>query len=260
MCTRPSLFRRIPQRRGRDGPPPCIKPSHRFGHQPCLWIQPNLFLFYMSSNCTSVYQYLLCLPKYICINPGLFAVMQCLNSESKTILEKRGKAGPYPAVRPAGLVRFVPKMLPPIFSWEISHMPILQRSRMSILASIYQGVFKRSSTFIVAVAFGAIGVWKTFLPFLWCQCILANSQTNKMTGNMHEYFFCLVWTWIWRLCGLPVGDEKPRKIVEGLFWGWFSDLVVFNFVVGSCLICRISATNMRTRRRKKSENKCSAFS
>ena len=34
----------------------------------------------------------------------------------------------------------------------------------------------------------------------------------------------------------------------------------FNFVVGSCLICRISATNMRTRRRKKSENKCSAFS
>ena len=58
---------------------------------------------------------ILCLPKYICINPGLFAVMQCLNSESKTILEKRGKAGPDPAVRPAGLVRFVPKMLPQYF-------------------------------------------------------------------------------------------------------------------------------------------------
>ena len=38
-----------------------------------------------------------------------------------------------------------------------------QRSRMSILASIYQGVFKRSSTFLVAIAFGAIGVWKAFL-------------------------------------------------------------------------------------------------
>ena len=34
---------------------------------------------------------------------------------------------------------------------------------MSILASIYQGVFKRSSTFLVAIAFGAIGVWEAFL-------------------------------------------------------------------------------------------------
>ena len=120
MCTRPSLFRRIPQRRGRDGPPPCIKPSHRFGHQPCLWIQPNLFLFYKSCKYQTVPRYTSTYhtvpPKiHICINPGLFAVMQCLNSESKTILEKRGKAGPYPAVRPAGLVRFVPKMLPQYF-------------------------------------------------------------------------------------------------------------------------------------------------
>ena len=57
MCTRPSLFRRIPQRRGRDGPPPCIKPSHRFGHQPCLWIQPNLFLFYKSCKYQTVPRY-----------------------------------------------------------------------------------------------------------------------------------------------------------------------------------------------------------
>ena len=33
---------------------------------------------------------------------------------------------------------------------------------MSILASIYQNVFKRSSTFVVAVAFGAIGVYRAF--------------------------------------------------------------------------------------------------
>ena len=38
---------------------------------------------------------------------------------------------------------------------------------MSILASIYQGVFKRSSTFVVAIAFGAIGVCRAFpLHFL----------------------------------------------------------------------------------------------
>ena len=38
---------------------------------------------------------------------------------------------------------------------------------MSILASIYQNVFKRSSTFVVAVAFGAIGVYRAFfLHFL----------------------------------------------------------------------------------------------
>ena len=44
-----------------------------------------------------------------------------------------------------------------------------KRDRMSILASIYQNVFKRSSTFVVAVAFGAIGVCRAsplyFLSF-----------------------------------------------------------------------------------------------
>ena len=264
MCTRPSLFRRIPQRRGRDGPPPCIKPSHRFGHQPCLWIQPNLFLFYKSCKYQTVPRYT---STYHTVPPKIHMYKTrplCSDAMSEFWIEddpwKTRQSWSLPSCAPCWSRQIRPKNVATIFSWEISHMPILQRSRMSILASIYQGVFKRSSTFIVAVAFGAIGVWKTFLLFMWCQCILANSQTNKMTGNMHEYFFCLVWTWIWRLCGLPVGDEKPRKIVEGLFWGWFSDLVVFNFVVGSCLICRISATNMRTRRRKKSENKCSAFS
>jgi len=41
---------------------------------------------------------------------------------------------------------------------------------MSILASIYQNVFKRSSTFVVAVAFGAIGFergFDAFADYLW---------------------------------------------------------------------------------------------
>jgi hypothetical protein len=41
---------------------------------------------------------------------------------------------------------------------------------MSILASIYQGVFKRSSTFLVAIAFGAIGFERGFdslADYIW---------------------------------------------------------------------------------------------
>ena len=56
--------------------------------------------------------------------------MQCLNSESKTILEKRGKAGPDPAVRPAGLVRFVPKMLPQYFLGNFSYADIAEKQNV----------------------------------------------------------------------------------------------------------------------------------
>ena len=90
---------------------------------------------------------------------------------------------------------------------------------MSILSSIYQGVFKRSSTFVVAIAFGAIGVWKAFLPFFFSLRIGTNANLFSL---QFERGFDSLADYIWE----TKNQGKLWKVWSNLakFLSWVSKL------------------------------------
>ena len=120
---------------------------------------------------------------------------------------KRSKWNGHPIISPSQILWVLwPRIV--LMTLKITNYHVLtwltlfqkKRDRMSILASIYQNVFKRSSTFVVAVAFGAIGVCRAFpLHFLSFKVFFSQVLTLAC-------FLFSVWTWIWRLCRLLVGN------------------------------------------------------
>ena len=118
-----------------------------------------------------------------------------------------------------------------------------KRDSMSILASIYQNVFKRSSTFVVAVAFGAIGVCRAF-PLHFLSFFHKSWHWHAFRFQFERGFDAFA-DYLWE-------TKNKGKLWKVNFGAFFPQIVKLVF-------CRIFATTTKIKRKRRSETVFLAF-